>query len=108
MRIQTTFVFTALIVAMAIVPGFPVLSIASASNASAQAEPVIVNVENFVRAETAAQFDRVVANAGGEPGSVNHLPIAEGWNYMVRFYQPREEILDGTWTFPEVKPVASQ
>ena len=45
---------------------------------------------------------------GGEPGSVNHLPIAEGWNYMVRFYQPREEILDGTWTFPEVKPVAEK
>jgi type III secretory pathway component EscV len=65
MRIQTIFVFAALIVAMGIVPGFPVLSIASASSASAQAEPVTVNVENFVRAETAAQFDRVVANAGG-------------------------------------------
>ena len=45
---------------------------------------------------------------GGEPGSTNYLPIAEGWNYMVRFYQPRKEILDGTWTFPEVKPVASK
>jgi hypothetical protein len=45
---------------------------------------------------------------GGEPGSANYLPIAEGWNYMVRFYQPRKEILDGTWTFPEVKPVASK
>jgi len=45
---------------------------------------------------------------GGEPGSVNHLSIAEGWNYMVRFYQPRKEILDGTWKFPEVKPVASK
>jgi hypothetical protein len=45
---------------------------------------------------------------GGDPGSVNHLPIAEGWNYSVRLYQPRKEILDGTWTFPEVKPVASK
>jgi hypothetical protein len=44
---------------------------------------------------------------GGEPGGVNHLPIAEVWNYTVRFYQPREEILDGTWTFPDVKPVAA-
>ena len=44
---------------------------------------------------------------GGDPKSVNHLPIAEGWNYTVRLYQPRKEILDGTWTFPEVKPVAS-
>ena len=23
-----------------------------------------------------------------------------GWNYIVRMYQPREEILEGTWTFP--------
>jgi hypothetical protein len=45
---------------------------------------------------------------GGEPGTVNHLPIAEGWNYSVRFYQPRQEILDGTWKFPEVKPVAAK
>jgi hypothetical protein len=65
MRIQTTPVFTALIVAMTIVPGFAVLSIALASSALAQAESVIVNVENFVRAETAAQFDRIVENAGG-------------------------------------------
>ena len=39
---------------------------------------------------------------------MNHLPIAESWNYMVRFYQPRKEILDGTWTFPEVKPGAEK
>ena len=45
---------------------------------------------------------------GGDAGSVNHLPIAEGWNYTVRLYQPRKEILDGTWTFPQVKPVASK
>jgi hypothetical protein len=43
---------------------------------------------------------------GGDTGSINHLPIAEGWDYTVRFYQPRKEILDGTWKFPEVKPVA--
>jgi len=45
---------------------------------------------------------------GGDPGSTNHLPIAEGWNYTVRFYQPRKEILDGSWKFPEVKPVAAK
>jgi len=45
---------------------------------------------------------------GGDPESVNNLPIAEGWNYSVRFYQPRKEILDGSWKFPEVKPVASK
>ena len=45
---------------------------------------------------------------GGAPGSVNHLPITEGWNYTVRLYQPRKEILDGTWKFPEVKPMESK
>jgi hypothetical protein len=23
-----------------------------------------------------------------------------GWNYMVRLYRPRAEVLDGTWKFP--------
>ena len=45
---------------------------------------------------------------GGDSKSVNHLPIAEGWNYTVRLYQPRKEILEGTWKFPEVKPVKSK
>jgi hypothetical protein len=35
----------------------------------------------------------------------NCLPITPGWNYIVRLYRPRKEILDGTWTFPEAQPV---
>lgn len=35
----------------------------------------------------------------------NVLPITPGWNYMVRLYRPRKEILDGTWKFPEAVPV---
>jgi len=35
----------------------------------------------------------------------NCLPILKGWNYMVRLYRPRAEILNGTWTFPEAHPV---
>lgn len=42
---------------------------------------------------------------GGRPGSAqNLLPIPPGWNYMVRLYRPREEILRGTWKFPEAAP----
>jgi hypothetical protein len=26
-----------------------------------------------------------------------------GWNYTVRLYRPRQEILDGTWKFPEAQ-----
>jgi hypothetical protein len=35
---------------------------------------------------------------------VNCLPIMSGWNYMVRLYRPRAEILNGTWKFPEARP----
>ena len=35
----------------------------------------------------------------------NCLPITPGWNYLVRLYRPRAEILDGSWTFPEAQPV---
>lgn len=30
----------------------------------------------------------------------NSLPITDGWNYLVRLYRPRPEILAGAWTFP--------
>jgi hypothetical protein len=36
---------------------------------------------------------------------VNCLPLTEGWNYVVRLYQPRKELLDGKWTFPGPTPV---
>ena len=42
---------------------------------------------------------------GGDPESINYLPIEEGWNYTVRLYQPRDEVLDGSWKFPTVEPI---
>ena len=43
---------------------------------------------------------------GGCDGKVaNCLPIMKGWNYTVRLYRPRTEILDGSWKFPEPQPV---
>ena len=42
---------------------------------------------------------------GGDPKSLNYLHIMEGWNYAVRLYQPRKEIIEGKWIFPSVKPV---
>jgi hypothetical protein len=48
----------------------------------------------------------VVIQFGGDPGSTaNVLPIVPGWNYMVRLYRPRSEILDGTWKFPQARVV---
>jgi hypothetical protein len=36
---------------------------------------------------------------------INCLPISKGWNYAIRMYEPRPEILDGSWKFPAIKPV---
>jgi hypothetical protein len=39
---------------------------------------------------------------GGCNGTIpNCLPIMAGWNYWVRLYRPRAEILNGTRKFPE-------
>lgn len=44
---------------------------------------------------------------GGCDGKVvNCLPVTPGWNYTIRLYQPRKEILNGKWTFPQ--PQAQQ
>ena len=43
----------------------------------------------------------VVVQFGGCDGNIpNCLPTMNGWNYMVRLYRPRVEILNGTWKFP--------
>ncbi|MDF0530410.1 DUF1254 domain-containing protein [Tsukamurella sp. 8F] len=39
---------------------------------------------------------------GGPPDQPNRLALTEGWNYLIRYYRPRAEILDGTWSFPAV------
>jgi hypothetical protein len=51
--------------------------------------------------------DGVIAiQFGGCDGKIpNCLPITSGWNYTVRLYRPRPEILDGQWKFPEPQPV---
>ena len=43
---------------------------------------------------------------GGCDGEVpNCLPVTAGWNYLVRLYRPRAEVLRGEWEFPEPVPV---
>ncbi|MCV2396140.1 DUF1254 domain-containing protein [Actinotalea sp. M2MS4P-6] len=37
-------------------------------------------------------------------GYRNHLYVMDGWNYAIRFYRPRAEILDGRWTPPVPVP----
>jgi hypothetical protein len=40
---------------------------------------------------------------GGDPKTPNFLPIMDGWNYLIRLYQPRKQISDGSWMFPAAK-----
>ena len=47
----------------------------------------------------------VTVQFGGCDGKVaNCLPTLPGWNYMVRLYRPRAEILNGKWKLPEAQP----
>jgi hypothetical protein len=48
----------------------------------------------------------ITVQFGGCDGRIsNCLPIMNGWNYTVRLYRPRAEILGGKWKFPEPQPV---
>ncbi len=46
----------------------------------------------------------ITIHFGGDTSQPNYLYITDGWNYTVRLYRPRKEILDGTWAFPQAKP----
>jgi hypothetical protein len=49
----------------------------------------------------------VTIQFGGCDGEIpNCIPITQEWNYTVRLFLPRREILDGTWRFPEAQPVS--
>jgi hypothetical protein len=47
----------------------------------------------------------ITIHFGGDPKQPNFLPILPGWNYIVRLYQPKKEILDGNWKFPDPEAV---
>ena len=47
----------------------------------------------------------VTVHFGGADDLPNMIPIMDGWNYLVRLYRPRAEILDGSWTFPSIEKI---
>lgn len=55
---------------------------------------------NDITAEKNADGSVTVRFGDFPPGTPNVIPTPEGWNYLVRLYRPRAEILDGRWTFP--------
>jgi hypothetical protein len=70
-----------------------------------EANSLGVNSYNNVTAEPNPDGSTTIHMGGCEDGRVNCIPITKGWNYAVRMYSPREEILDGSWKFPKPEPV---
>ena len=76
-------------------------------NADGYIEKNDLDVYSYNNVTAKPNKDRsITINFGGcEDGRVNCLPIMEGWNYGIRMYEPRKEILNGSWTFPAIKEV---
>ena len=60
---------------------------------------------NNITAQKDADGSITVQLGGCDGSAPNCLPIVAGWNYLVRLYRPRSEILDGSWTFPVAQPL---
>jgi hypothetical protein len=64
-----------------------------------------VNTFNNITAKTGQDGTTTIQFGGCDGKATNCLPTTPGWNYMVRLYRPRAEIMAGTWTFPEAQLV---
>jgi hypothetical protein len=60
---------------------------------------------NSITAKKSADGSIIIQFGGCDGKIPNCLPTMNGWNYMVRLYRPRHEILNGAWKFPEAQPV---
>lgn len=61
---------------------------------------------NNLTAKKSADGTIAIQFGGCDGKVVNCLPIVSGWNYTVRLYRPRAEILTGKWTFPKPQPLS--
>lgn len=77
----------------------------SVYNAQGYYEPNSYNAYSLNNVIAHKASDGSISIQFGGCGSVttNCLPIVNGWNYMVRLYRPRTEILNGSWKFPEAQ-----
>jgi hypothetical protein len=77
----------------------------SVYNAAGYFEPNPADAYTINNITAAREEDgSVIVRFGGNGDSRrNSLPLPEGWNYLVRLYRPRPEVLDGTWTFPTIR-----
>jgi hypothetical protein len=64
-----------------------------------------VNSYNNFSAQPNEDGSYTIHFGGCDDGRVNCIPISPGWNYAFRMYEPRAEILDGSWRPPALHPV---
>jgi hypothetical protein len=76
-------------------------------NADGYLEPndLGVNSYNNVSATPNDDGSYTLHFGGCEDGRINCIPITPDWNHSIRLYEPRAEILDGSWTFPKLEQV---
>ena len=70
-----------------------------------EANDLGVNSYNNFSAQPNEDGSYTIHFGGCDDGRGNCIPITPGWNYTVRLYQPHQEILDGSWSFPVPQPV---
>ncbi|MEJ8856583.1 DUF1254 domain-containing protein [Variovorax robiniae] len=63
---------------------------------------------NNLTARKSADGSIAIQFGGCDAQAANCLPIMAGWNYTVRLYRPRAEILEGRWSFPVAQPDSPQ
>jgi hypothetical protein len=81
------------------VDGFWSISVYNANGFFEPNESGAYSVNDITAAHNPDGTVTVRFGGDGDP-TRNSLPITEGWNYLVRLYRPRPEILTGQWTFP--------
>jgi hypothetical protein len=59
---------------------------------------------NSITAKKDADGSVTIQFGGDAAAAANCIPIMPGWNYAVRLYRPRADILEGEWKFPEAQP----
>jgi hypothetical protein len=63
---------------------------------------------NNLTAKRTSEGSVYIQFGGCEGENTNSLPIVKGWNYTVRLYRPRAQILTGKWNFPEPQPLDTE
>jgi hypothetical protein len=60
---------------------------------------------NNITAKKSADGSVAIQFGGCDGKIANCLPTMPGWNYLVRLYRQRPEVLNGQWTFAPAQPV---